>query len=414
MYRIPIFEGSLKLASTDYDSPSPDRITRLLEYVVCLALSAFPALTGRHRNMRASGSPSAILITRYLNVVTCLRLRAPTQDVFVLFNPRINPEHEQVASLTFSTSLPQIARCLCDVFPLDNVHLAQVDLDRQAKLLEKCTVHVFVPRATSYDARIGEEALIVSSLTLLTLRAELEELSGDNVSLKKEKQQLEKSIVDLQTRLQEEKTKGKRVQSSKQSVMKSARGPSLAQARSPRTAQPWEREYFFDVDDQMDPNLQFALQLQATFDSENELLLKQKGELVQTAQRQYDCGVCLDDFPEDDAVYIEACGHEICRDCARGHVCSKIGEHRFPVLCPVCMADHKNQNPGSESRHCLFLASDWCLPRSAFSGAMVQLLGVSEEQWATWVEMEIAQFSIPFNCRKCVPHPVYFFHESLC
>ncbi|KAN0094327.1 hypothetical protein V8E55_002614 [Tylopilus felleus] len=365
MYRIPIFEGSLKLASTDYDSPSPDRITRLLE------------------NMRASGSPSAILITRYLNVVTCLRLRAPTQDVFVLFNPRINPEHEQVASLTFSTSLPQIARCLCDVFPLDNVHLAQVDLDRQAKLLEKCTVHVFVPRATSYDARSGEEALIVSSLTLLTLRAELEELSGDNVSLKKEKQQLEKSIVDLQTRLQEEKTKGKRVQSSKQSVMKSARGPSLAQARSPRTAQPWEREYFFDVDDQMDPNLQFALQLQATFDSENELLLKQKGELVQTAQRQYDCGVCLDDFPEDDAVYIEACGHEICRDCARGHVCSKIGEHRFPVLCPVCMADHKNQNPGT------------------FSGAMVQLLGVSEEQWATWVEMEIAQFSIPFNCRKC-------------
>ena len=48
---------------------------------------------------------------------------------------------------------------------------------------------------------------------------------------------------------------------------------------------------------------------------------------------------------------------------------------------------------------------------SAIPGALVQLLGVSEQQWAIWEEMEIAQFSIPFNCRKCVLHPV---HVSPC
>jgi len=72
-----------------------------------------------------------------------------------------------------------------------------------------------------------------------------------------------------------------------------------------------------------------------------------RGALLKTAQRLYHCRVCLADFPEDDALRIDACGHEICRNCARSHVCSKIDEHRFPVLCPVCMADHGNPNLSS-------------------------------------------------------------------
>ena len=30
------------------------------------------------------------------------------------------------------------------------------------------------------------------------------------------------------------------------------------------------------------------------------------------------------------------------------------------------------------------------------------MLGVSEKQWEIWVEMEMAQFSVPINCRKYV------------
>lgn len=51
--------------------------------------------------------------------------------------------------------------------------------------------------------------------------------------------------------------------------------------------------------------------------------------------------------------------------------------------------------------------SDWCLPCPAIPGALVQLLGVSEKQWEIWVEMELAQFSIPFTCRKCVLHTFF-------
>ncbi|KAF8125317.1 hypothetical protein EV363DRAFT_1269943 [Boletus edulis] len=366
VYHIPLFEMSLKPVSTDYVSPNLDRITSLL------------------KNLRTLNSSSAVLIARYPDVITCLRLRAPTQDVFVLFNPRVSSEDEQVASLTFCISLQEIAQRLCDVFPVNNIH-TQAIFDRQAQLLQKCTGHVFVPRATYHDD--GEESLIMSSLTLLTLRAELEELTRDNGGLKRERQRLEKSIVDLEAQLEGEKAKANRAQFSKPSVMKTTWNASVLPSRDVLLTKPSrstsERDYFFDAEDEMDPGLEFALQLQAKFDSENEKLLKQRGELMRTAQRQYHCGICLDDFPEDDAVHIDACGHDICRDCARGHVCNKIEEHRFPVICPVCMADHKNQNPGT------------------IPGTLVQLLGVSEEQWATWVEMEIAQFSISIDCRKC-------------
>lgn len=49
VYHIPLFEVSLKLVSTDYDSPSHDHIARLLEYVTCITFPLFPALMGRHK-----------------------------------------------------------------------------------------------------------------------------------------------------------------------------------------------------------------------------------------------------------------------------------------------------------------------------------------------------------------------------
>lgn len=307
------------------------------------------------RNLRTLSSSAAILFVRHPDVVTCVRLQISPHEVFILFNPRAASEQERVASLTFSTTLPQIVERLRDIFPMEKIQLTPGNLDRQAKLLEKCAVHVFAPRATAQDSRTGEDCLVVSSLTLLSLKAELEELTRGNGALKREKQHLEKRVVDLGAQLEEEKAKTKRTQSFRPSGARTTthrtsafRGPQLSQS-SHSTG---KGKDFRDTEVDVDPSVRFALQLQASFDSENELLLKQKHELMQTAQRQYHCGVCLDDFPEDDAVRIDACGHEICRDCALGHVRSKIEEHRFPVLCPVCTADNQNQNPGSASRDC--------------------------------------------------------------
>lgn len=243
-----------------------------------------------------------------------------------------------------------MAQQLYDIFPGDKVHPTGGNLDRQTGMLDKCTRHVFVPKAT-YDPSMAEDWLLGSSLTLLTLKAELEELTHSNDLLKEDRQRLKDTVIDLGAQLEREKTKTRRSQSSKLPATKTTSystpffwGSQLARSFYPAR----EREGPVETEDEMDPSTQFALQLQATFDSENDFLLKQKRELMRTAQRQYHCGICLDDFPEDDAVRIDACRHEICRDCVRGHVYAKIEEHRFPVLCPVCTADPKNKRPGSK------------------------------------------------------------------
>jgi hypothetical protein len=63
-----------------------------------------------------------------------------------------------------------------------------------------------------------------------------------------------------------------------------------------------------------------------------------------STSHSFSCAICMDEQSVDNIVELD-CNHPICRDCVRGHICSKIEEHRFPVFCPVCMME-KNDQPG--------------------------------------------------------------------
>lgn len=55
-------------------------------------------------------------------------------------------------------------------------------------------------------------------------------------------------------------------------------------------------------------------------------------------QQQFVCSVCLDDCPIDSIFELpDTCDHdeEVCRDCARRWVVTKMEESRFPIPCPV-------------------------------------------------------------------------------
>ncbi|KIK73546.1 hypothetical protein PAXRUDRAFT_20736 [Paxillus rubicundulus Ve08.2h10] len=379
------------------------------------------------RDLKTANSSAAIVIIRYPEVVVCLRLRnVAGPDVFVIFNPRPTSGQQQEASLTFNTSLAQTVQRLCSILPEEKHDPAQGVSNWRTLQLGNCHGHVFVPRATSHDARALEDSLIVSSLAALELRAELSALQRENRTLTTQNQLSENSVTELVEELQEESIKAERVLSYKpifkttsqdtgsvtwptnpypklaspsigktswRAVGDSPRSRRLTTAREIPTdlklsrhfstgKTPWRAIGDWTTSRRIDADLEFARRLQATFDVEDTELHDQMDQLLLTAQRQYHCGICLDDFPEDDAVLIESCRHDICRDCVRGHVCSKIDERRFPVSCPVCMADHTNPNPGT------------------ISGLLVELLGISEEQYKTWEEMEMAQFSVLVTCRK--------------
>jgi RING-type zinc-finger len=146
--------------------------------------------------------------------------------------------------------------------------------------------------------------------------------------------------------------------------------------------------------------------LQTQFDEENRLLLAERVELEAAAQRVFDCGVCMDTLPEEWIARIDPCGHAFCRDCVHGFVASQIESRRFPVLCPTCTAEpgSKPESIGSRYRYAedwrQFLTDDGILSVVEVTRALVLDIGISEEQYETWVEMEMLEFLIRLQCRR--------------
>jgi len=100
-------------------------------------------------------------------------------------------------------------------------------------------------------------------------------------------------------------------------------------------------------------------------------------------QATFFCCVCLEEHLEEDVACVEPCEHLFCRDSLRGYIGSKLDEHRFPIICPACVAEPEGRE--------LTLITD----------SVAQQIGISEEQYQIWVELEMVQFSILLHCRKC-------------
>ena len=83
----------------------------------------------------------------------------------------------------------------------------------------------------------------------------------------------------------------------------------------------------------------YALRLQREYDDEDRALSVQRTQLAKSAQRLFECNICMEEMPVDSIARIDSCGHTFCRECLRGHVSARIDEHRFPVLCPTCTAN---------------------------------------------------------------------------
>ncbi|KAG6331895.1 hypothetical protein ID866_7191 [Astraeus odoratus] len=90
-------------------------------------------------------------------------------------------------------------------------------------------------------------------------------------------------------------------------------------------------------------NENIAFQLQKKFDAENAALRRQRTILSSFVQHTFKCGICLEELPEDDASRVDGCQ---------------------------------------------FLGN--------------RVIGITESEYAIWMEMQLSQFSILLHCRKYV------------
>jgi hypothetical protein len=103
------------------------------------------------------------------------------------------------------------------------------------------------------------------------------------------------------------------------------------------------------LDDSRTLDYDIAEQLQREFDFEGDQMRSEAAELARTAQVAFHCALCLESHAQDFATIIDVCGHTFCRESIRGYIVTKIEEHRYPVLCPVCSVDRsRTSDPGGK------------------------------------------------------------------
>ncbi|GJE84050.1 RING-type domain-containing protein [Phanerochaete sordida] len=95
------------------------------------------------------------------------------------------------------------------------------------------------------------------------------------------------------------------------------------------------------------------------------------------------CGICLDHHSHEDVAQVDGCGHMFCRDCIRAHVATQLAQRLHPIVCPLCSAEKSDADP------------------AVLSDEFVQQVGLSEGEYATFVELQMASFSMLLHCRGC-------------
>ncbi|KAF8465621.1 hypothetical protein DFH94DRAFT_698777 [Russula ochroleuca] len=396
--RDPLFEKTLKLEMITYGLPG---------------VSGFKSLLTELSNLDSS---AVAIITRPLEIIACLKLRLTPRNVFIIFDSHPRPSYPNGAGMIVNTSIEGTARRLTELLP--TVDLPDSYLQWQAELPSNFSGHVFVPHGVETSTPTLWKVVLESSLSM---HAENSELRSHNEFLKNEQQRLKSEIkeAEAQSQQQLEETLIQQQQqfrsfssppkyldrpsapprhfspptrhpprpsSSKASTSafnpfgpdspsatKSSSGRALGYPGSPPTPPS-------DLDD----SIFYAMRLQHEFDNEDRALSAQRAQLAKSTQRLFECGICLEEMPDDSIARPDPCGHTFCRECLRGHVSSRLNEHRFPVLCPTCTADKcKGKGTAGEVSQSLALS-----------------LGLTDEQYSIWTEMEMVAFSILLYCRN--------------
>jgi hypothetical protein len=392
---------------------------------------------------------AVVIITRPPEIIACLKLRLATRNVFIIFDSHPRSTYPNGARIIVSPSIEGTARRLTELLP--TVDLPDSFLQWQAQLLANYRGHVFVPHGVETSAPTLWQAVLETSAAHLSMQAEIAELRSQNESLKGEQQRLESEIKEavaqsreqemliqqLQQQQQEQKRQNQQLRSSsdsqkyfddsfasprqfsslkrRSSIRRSSRaststlnpfGPDSRSAGSSSSRAPHGRlgkppTPPSDCDDSILSTTE-ARRLQNEFDTDRAISAR-LAELAKSPQRLFECGICMDEMPDDLIVRPDPCGHTFCRECLRGHVTARLNEHRFPILCPTCTAGKGKGKEAAGGTCCKRTVNFVLLSRcvsSEVSQSLALDLKLTEEQYSIWTEMEMASFSVLLSCRK--------------
>lgn len=116
----------------------------------------------------------------------------------MVFDSHPRPDHPNGAGFTFSTSMDVTAIYLDNLLAIDQSILSDHSLQWQTQLLANFSGLLFVAKPTRFDSNPieAERAMVESSLSILTLQAEVAELKSQNASLEMTLQAAERKVEE--------------------------------------------------------------------------------------------------------------------------------------------------------------------------------------------------------------------------
>jgi hypothetical protein len=261
--------------------------------------------------------------------------------IFVIFSTDLQ-NYPNGVRISADASLKRTARQL--VAHLPAISVSDAGLKQQAELLSSFTAYGFIRRNGGANSAILTEALLKSSLTLLSLKEEAADLRSRSSTLASDTKRLRANLEEKKKRYEEQRRKiedpscramTRDPVTPKPPALRSYTPPT-SRSRSafgarPMVDDPGLRVVLPEYDD-----LEYAISLQLQFDEENLVLTAERDLVIQDAERTFICNMCYRSHLYDSVMLMNPCGHNFCPTCLRTHVVWELNERHFPVQCPAC------------------------------------------------------------------------------
>ncbi|KAL5531088.1 hypothetical protein ACEPAG_3964 [Sanghuangporus baumii] len=415
IHKTPLFQASLKLIRTSYDRAGRAQFKSMLSRLC------------QDSKARDGDVSCAVVITRPPEIVSCLKIARVPKDLFVIFDSHPRPAHPDGAAFFFSSSLEDSVDHLTELFPVnENLLGPRSGLQWQAELLAHVSGHFFVCSNNDMRmSRVAEQAFLEASCAILSARVQEKESSSKCMMLSSENERLKKDLDLAEDRVRELKREraasfldqaepywlkhalepDSSVRQLHSSAMRNETGfasrhhnpirvtksgsvPYQEDSHSHQWREPSlhnsakgkEKASYSEDEDDFDAAVRTHLEFQA---EEAELAAQLQYLQASLVQETFDCSICMDELPIDDVARLDGCEHSFCRTCIRQYISTKLDERKFPIPCPCCTTAKDGRRVG------------------AVSVTLIHQIGISEQAYAIFNELQISKFSVPIHCRSC-------------
>ncbi|KDR70086.1 hypothetical protein GALMADRAFT_214829 [Galerina marginata CBS 339.88] len=121
---------------------------------------------------------------------------------------------------------------------------------------------------------------------------------------------------------------------------------------------------------------------------------------VEPQSEQFECGVCGENRDVTEKLTLADCVHFFCKECLTTYAKTKIDEAQYPIPCPGCLAEKRNDNIRPSG---LFISKVGCRLTSSkpVTQDILDKLNLGSRRLQKLEGLQLAAYSVTIKCPRC-------------